>query len=287
MFFIAAVVFSFDAEAQGVPKMEVLGNNLVISNGSATPAAANNTDFGDVSVNGGVSKRRFVIRNIGTAPLKIRCGDPLGEEPEECEVHPAVWFTGDNLQNFSLGFQSILFQADGVSIPANGSATVVLHFLSSALGIRRATAGIFSNDPINGRFFFAVQGNAINIPLGPRPRPQVLGNGLVIDIRSLVCAPLISNHTNFGSGIASGIRSFTLRNIGDANLILDSVQVLAPVGNGLFTVLTQPASILAPNASTQFTVQYSGDFSSSFALLAIDNNSDAEDPISFCIAANL
>lgn len=282
--FILAML-ALNAEGQGLPKMEVLGNNVLISNGSAIPTTANNTDFGNISVNGGASTRRFVIRNVGTAPLRFRCGDPLGSEPEECEEEIIFDFFGGNFLDFKTSFVPI--QPGSWSLPANSSVTFVLRFSSTAVGMRRTTAGIFSNDPINGRFFFVVQGNGIDAPLGPQPRAQTLGNGVVIENSIAPCCPRLLDHTDFGSGISNGVRTFTIRNLGDANLTLSNAQVLIPSGSGTFSVVTQPASTLPPNASTQFTVSYNGGFGRSLATIVIDNNSPAEDPIAFRIGANL
>jgi hypothetical protein len=83
---------------------------------------------------------------------------------------------------------------------------------------------------------------------------NVIGNGNNIVDGDVT--PIAADHTDFGT-IAAGaniVRTFTIENIGAANLNLTGAPLVQISGSSAFVVTTQPSSSLLPNA-TQLTFQ--------------------------------
>ncbi len=90
---------------------------------------------------------------------------------------------------------------------------------------------------------------------GAGPMMAVEGNGQAITHASTT--PSVDNHTDFGTVTMPGslTRTFTIKNTGDANLILGTIVVNGQQASD-FTV-TQPANnIIAPDTSVTFQVQF-------------------------------
>jgi hypothetical protein len=122
-----------------IPDMAVLGNGVVIANGDATPAAADDTDFGSAPASGGQITHTFTISNGGTGDLNLT-GSPL------------VSITGPAAGDFTL-------VGDPATPVAAGSAiTFQVCFGPTALGARAATLTIANDDPDESPYTFAVQG---------------------------------------------------------------------------------------------------------------------------------
>ena len=89
--------------------------------------------------------------------------------------------------------------------------------------------------------------------------PVIVLEGNATAIANGDTTPSTTDHTDFGSVAVGGsvIRTFTIKNIGNANLILDATPVTL-LGSGSGFNVTQPANTtIAPNGSETFTVTFS------------------------------
>ncbi len=120
--------------------MAVLGNGQAISDGDATPAVADGTDFGGLSLGQAVT-RTFTISNGGTADLTLT-GSPL------------VSIGGPAAPDFSV-------VASPTTPLAPGHTTAFqVRFTPSVSGTRAATITIANNAPGRNPYDFAIGGTA-------------------------------------------------------------------------------------------------------------------------------
>lgn len=132
----------YDVALQGAgvsPEIDVQGNSISIIDGDLTPGTVNNTDFGNVAVNGSQTKS-FVIRNTGAGALKVT----------------GISFTGTNASEFSLTGAP----AFPVDIAANSTQTINVKLAPLASGIRSSVIHVASNDADEADYDFALQGIA-------------------------------------------------------------------------------------------------------------------------------
>lgn len=121
----------------------------------------------------------------------------------------------------------------------------------------------------------------------PAPEIDIKGNGRTIVDGSSI--PLTENHTDFGSVKASeGVvsRTFTIYNIGDANLILNDPLPVGLTGPNAaeYLISVMPSSVIAPGDSTSFTIEFDPDaFGLRQAIVSINNDDLNESPYSFDI----
>ena len=119
------------------PKIAVVGNNVYIAKGDASPIYIDNTDFG--SVEKGKSKlQNFEIKNAGPGTLKVN----------------AIRFTGENELEFSL----ISPSSFPINIPVNASQTISVQFEPKSLGGKVASIMILNNDFDLPEFDYVLQG---------------------------------------------------------------------------------------------------------------------------------
>ncbi len=116
-----------------IPEINVLGNSLGITDGSASPSLSNHSDFGT-----GTVSHTFTIQNTGTAALSVT----------------GVSVTGANAADFTVTASP----AASVAIGAATSFTVL--FSPSAVGLRTATMHVNNNDCNEGDYDFAIKGMA-------------------------------------------------------------------------------------------------------------------------------
>lgn len=127
-------------------RIEVSGNNIIISNNTMSPQEINNTFLGAVGINTPVSKT-FVIKNT------LSSGDlTIGN----------FSISGTNSADFSIT------ELPSSSIGPNSSTTFTVTCIPSELGTRNAVVSFTNNDPADNVFRFAVQsqGNLANGPGG-------------------------------------------------------------------------------------------------------------------------
>jgi large repetitive protein len=119
------------------------------------------------------------------------------------------------------------------------------------------------------------------------PEVAVLGNGQVITDGDNT--PSLTDHTDFGSTPVDGgaiTRTFTISNSGGANLNLTGSPVVSISGAaaGDFSVVTLPATPIAPGTSITFQVRFDpSGVGTQAANVTIANNDSDENPYNFAI----
>jgi hypothetical protein len=116
-----------------VPEIDVQGGSplVTINDGDITPSTTDHTDFGNVGVNGSLA-RSYTIFNTGNAALTISS------------------ITSNNTRFVVSGAPT--------SVAANSSATFIVTFSPTALGVQNATITINNNDCNEGVYDFSVTG---------------------------------------------------------------------------------------------------------------------------------
>jgi hypothetical protein len=132
-------------------EMDVRGNSVSISDGDASPSAADGTDFGAVDVVSGSVDHVFTIANTGAAALNLT-------------GTPKVQISGANAADFTVTAQPASPVAGG-----GGTTTFTIHFDPSALGVRTATVTIANDDPDENPYDFAIQGTGAALDFGDAP----------------------------------------------------------------------------------------------------------------------
>jgi hypothetical protein len=247
-------------------EMDVQGNGVSIADGDNTPSAADHTDFGNASVAGGSVVRTFTILNTGGANLNLT-------------AVPKTVIGGANAADFTVTAQP------GTPVAAGGNTTFRVTFAPSAAGLRSATISIANNDTDENPYNFSIQGTGTTAP-----EMDVQGNG--ISIADGDNTPSAADYTHFGdANIAGGsvVRTFTIRNVGNADLTLTGSPkaVIGGTNAADFTVTSQPASPVAAGGNTTFQVTFKpADAGFRTATLSIANNDADEDPYNFSISGN-
>ncbi len=217
--------YTFTVQGTGIaPEINVQGNGTSIVSGDTTPSAADDTDFGNVSVASGSNANTFTIQNTGTDALTLTSVT-----------------SSDNTQFALSGTTS-------GSIAALGSVTFTVTFDPNALGTQTSTITIESNDPDEGTYTFRVQGT------GVAPEINVQGNGT--SIASGDTTPSAADDTDFGSvSVSSGTNAnvFTIQNTGTDTLTLTSV---TSSDNTQFAVSGTTSGSIAALGSVTFTVTF-------------------------------
>jgi hypothetical protein len=252
------------------PDIAVYGNNApntqIINANTMIPTTVNNTLFGTQVVGGAGELKSYRIRNTGEAALLALMGNPM------------IQVGGANPADFVVE-----------TMPLNSSVApgfyrdFTIRFNPTASGIRTALITIPNNDVIpdvfgntEGNFTFLVQG------VGVAPEMDVTGNNQPIVDGST--NPSITNHTQFDNqNISSGFqdRVYTIKNSGNYQLTLGPATL---TGSTDFTIITQPASAVAPGASTTMTVRFDPVASGmSEATVTIPSNDYNENPYDFRI----
>lgn len=238
------------------------GNGVAIVNGDDTPQEGDNTDFGNVIVDGAAKANSFTIYNTGTADLTLS-----GTPKVSLSGH-----TGD----FSVT------AVPGSPIESAGSTAFTITFDPTASGVRTALVSIANSDAAKDPFTFSLKGR------GTSPDMSVLGTNLAA-IANGSATPDTGKGTDFGTVlVAGGVQTnvFTVTNSGLASLTLNGSPKVAVSGAnaGDFTVTVNPLGTVATGGVTTFTVQFDPSASGTrSAILSIANTDTADDPYVFSI----
>ncbi|MCK8482019.1 choice-of-anchor D domain-containing protein [Psychroserpens algicola] len=245
------------------PEISVLGNGTTIADGDTTPSAADDTDFGTVSVTLATQVNTFTIQNFGTTTLNLTGPSPY------------VSISGAHAGDFTVT------STPSNTIGAGGASTTFdITFNPSAVGLRTATVTILNDDSDENPYTFNIQGNG----LSPLPEIDVQGNGtLIVDGDT---TPSAIDDTYFGvvnpvSG--SNTNTFTIRNTGALPLSVGTISITGAHA-GDFTVTSAPAGSVGSGGSTTFDITF--DASSvglRTASVSIANNDGDENPYNFDI----
>ena len=143
--------------------MAVLGNGMLIADGDTTPATADLTDFGDITL-GGALTHTFTISNSGGEILNLT-GTPVGSI-----VGPAA------------GDFSVTAQPDAPVDPGE-TTTFAVRFTPSVSGTQVATVTIANDDSNENPYAFAVQGRGANqAPLAGAGSDQSVSGGAAVTL---------------------------------------------------------------------------------------------------------
>lgn len=128
----------------GFAGANVKGNGINITDGATAPLIADNTDFGNTSTSGIITKT-FTIENNGTGSMLLSSIAMSGTE--------AALFT---VENFT----------PNTNVAAGQSTTFKVIFTPTAAGLRTATVTINTNDCDHAAYDFAIQANAFTADRG-------------------------------------------------------------------------------------------------------------------------
>jgi hypothetical protein len=129
---------AFVAKLSPAPEIDVQGNSQSIANGSATPSAADHTDFGATAVSGGTVVHTFTISNGSSLDALTLTGSP-----------PVTLTAG---AHFSVSAQPSSL------IPANSTTSFDITFDPSATGSFTDTVTIPNNDGDENPYTFVISG---------------------------------------------------------------------------------------------------------------------------------
>jgi len=123
------------------PEIDIQGNSQSIAAGDSTPSSTDHTDFGTGFLGLSPLTRTFTILNTGAEQLN------LTSSPDYVQV------AGTHASDFTVTSQpSTPVAASG------GTATFIISFSPSAIGLREATISIGNNDPDENPYTFSIQG---------------------------------------------------------------------------------------------------------------------------------
>ena len=123
-----------------LPEMNIRGNGTTIVDGDTTPSLSDFTDFGSITVAGGVVRHVFTVENIG--------GDPL-----TLTGNPRIANAGANAADFLV----TIVPATPINGPT-GTSTFEIAFAPSGFGVRSASLSIANNDSDENPYNFNIQG---------------------------------------------------------------------------------------------------------------------------------
>jgi hypothetical protein len=123
------------------PEIAALGNNIEISKGDNSPAIADGTDFGSLTVGGIPVTHTFTISNSGVADLTL-------------SGSPAVTLTSGT--HFSISAQP-----DSTTVISNSATMFDIIFNPSVAGSFTDTVNIANNDSDENPYTFVISGTGI------------------------------------------------------------------------------------------------------------------------------
>ncbi|MCV6636947.1 choice-of-anchor D domain-containing protein [Candidatus Albibeggiatoa sp. nov. NOAA] len=121
-----------------VPEIDVQGNSTSISDGDTSPATADNTDFGTVTIGNTVTKT-YAIKNTGTAALIL-------------SGNPKVALSGAGCTEFSVGTQP------SSPLAIAGSRNFSITYTPTAVTTSNCTVSIANDDSNENPYNFAITG---------------------------------------------------------------------------------------------------------------------------------
>ena len=282
------VGFSFNFYATAYTQFYI-GSNGLISFGSGRSG-----NYGDALPNAGnYNSITFASADLncgtGASPSALINYFVTGASPNRICV---INFKNIRTYNSSSNFSNVQIQL------YEGSNNIELHVgnvqsspgsFNRTIGICNSTGSQFATQSsINGVSTVSVVNEMIRFI--PIPIPQEINiKGNNTNIVSGSSTPSISNHTDFGSLIASSgtiVRTFTIENTGNQNLLLTGSPIVNITGVNAsdFTVTTAPSTNIASSSNTTFQVTFApSTIGNKTALVSIANNDTDENPYTFAI----
>jgi hypothetical protein len=228
-----------------VPEINVKAATSSISSGGSY-------DFGSLISGNAGSPVTFTIENTGSAVLNLTGS-------------PRVAISGTNAADFTIDSTSI---ASPVSV--SGSTSVTITFAPSAVGTRTAAITIASDDSNEGTYVINLTGTGT-----AAPEPE-------INIKAAAANVASAGSVDFGSsilGTATAATTFTIENVGTADLTLSGTPVVSISGTDAadFTIVQTSSSPVAASGTTSFTISFNPSATGSrTAAITISNNDSDE-----------
>jgi Concanavalin A-like lectin/glucanases superfamily/Ig-like domain CHU_C associated len=236
-----------------VPEIDIQGNAVSIPDSTVpAPSLTNWTDFGTTS-----ATRIFTIYNNGNITLNIG----------------AITITGTNATEFTIS------TPPSSTIAAFSSATFVVTFSPTAIGVRSARINMVNDDSNENPYNFNIQGT------GTPREIDIEGFGLSITNGDAVTS--VSDGTDFGPAdinLGTVTRTFTIKNTGSLSLTISNPTITG-LNASEFSISTNPGTLtIGAGSSTTFQVTFnpSGVFTRVAQINIVNNDSD-ENPYTFAI----
>ena len=243
--------YNFTLTGAGVtPEIHVKQGATSIADGTGSYT------FGNVVLGSSSGAITITVENLGTGNLNLT-GDPV------------VDIIGIDAAMFVVGTQP------GSPIAPAGSSTFTITFTPGSLGAKTATVIITNNDSDENPYTFTLTGTGVTPEINVKQGAASIADG--------------TGSYAFGNvllGSNSGTITFTVENLGTADLNLDGTPKVAISGTdaAMFVVGTQPGSPIAPAGSSTFTITFTpGSLGAKTATVTIANDDQNEDPYNFAI----
>jgi|GEM_PF-1936028 len=236
-------------------EMDVQGNGISIADGDGTPSLTDFTDFGNVPENFSID-RTFTILNTGAGNLTLG----------------TIIFVGGDNGDFSV------VTPPTSPVPPGGSTTFTIRLTADGGGGATRNTNIFipNNDPNEAPYNFEIQGTRFNTEVE------------VLNINHNQLIPNLADCTQFPDTGLTGFSdcTYTIQNLSATNVLYIDPAVNFNIGTpGDFSVITPPASTVAPNGTTTFTVRFTPSaIGLRGTILTFVNNDSNESPYRFAIA---
>ncbi len=242
------------------PEITVLGNNISIRDGDATPEYADATNIGGGVVGGPATWREFTVRNDGTSTLML---GPI--------TVPSGFTVAEGLP---------------ATLAPDQSDTFRIAIDMEIVGTKIGDVSIANNDSDENPFEFRVTGKVL-----PPPEITVLWEGVVIADGDTT--PSTADGTDFGNANLDGMpvyRTFVIRNDGGSHLVVDAINV--PSGFEKTTPWTvwelMPPGSIAPGGITTFSVRMRTDVEGvKSGEISIVNGDADQNPFTFRITGEV
>ena len=170
------------------PKIELVGNNQSILNGSTTANAENHTHFGAVELSDTPITRTFTIKNTGEGILKL-------------SGSPVVQITGADAEDFSVTVQP------ETKLTKGNQTNFEVTFTPTSVGVKQAQLVITNNDADEGDFTFTITGEVLT--------PTALTGQLLVDKIKVFPNPVSERlQLTFSQAITSAVQIQLIDNQG-------------------------------------------------------------------------
>ena len=258
--------YTFAIQGEGVrtPDIGVENDGTPIVNGDMTPSLTDETDFGTHSISTGLQSYIYTITNNGTGSLTFT-------------DNPAVQMTGANAGDF------IVSQQPTGPLAVGATTTFQITFDPTLVGTRTATVNIFSDDPDESPYTFAVKGfGTAQIEI------DIQGNLLTIPNGDYT--PYPDDLTDFGNvDTLTGVKehTFFIENTGIDSLHLTGspfVQLSGANANQFSVIQPNDYRVPANGNGLTFKIRFNpSSLGLKQALVTIPNDDNDENPYTFHI----
>ncbi|MFW5862382.1 MAG: choice-of-anchor D domain-containing protein, partial [Spirochaetota bacterium] len=210
-------------------------------------------DYGFIDV-ADTSNNSFRITNVGSSDLDVT----------------NITLEGTNPAEFAISSIPAAFPFD---IDAGDSEDFEVTFIPATAGDKSAVVNIESDDAVYTNYLFTVTGTAVT-----SSQPDI---ALYQGSTEIVYGDQY-NFAKYGLGEASPPIPFTIKNPGNANLDVSTIQLSDSAG-GRFTIVTNPSPVtIFPGADATFEMQFSSPNGVVFfGTVEIASNDPDEDPFVF------